>query len=275
MSIFAIILTAILEQKRLLNNIRGIFNKYLQNYIEFFTTKPVASQRDIRYIYLFACLPIIFILAVIGFLLSYNIFLYSIFKLILFIFCVHILTWKEQAKTSTANYSYINTYAINFFAVLFWYLVIPAAIGAICYLIIIAISNSFKEKGLDSIIYNVTVDKMLFYANIIPYTLLYMFIALAGNFEEVTHFVVEQRKNFSKSFFYLENVLHEVILISIGKEKFRLAQEIYNPDDTTETNLLQSEKFNPTINSYITAILYRSGLFFIGLIAIISIANIL
>ena len=275
MSIFAIILTALLEQKRLLNNIRAIFNKYLESYIEFFTNRTVSSQREIRYIYLFACLPVIFVLGILGFLLSHHILFYSILKLVLFIFCIHILTWKEQAKTTTDNYSYINTYAINFFSVLFWYLVIPASIGAVCYLIIIAISNSFKEKGLDSVIYNVTVDKMLFYANVIPYTLLYMFIALAGNFEEVTHFIIAQRKHFTKSFFYLENVLHEIILIAIGKEKFQLAQEIYNPDDATEANLLQAEKFNPKINSYIIAILYRTGLFFIGLIAIISIANIL
>lgn len=275
MSIFAIILTAFLEQKHLLNNIRKLFNKYLQLYIDFFTNRPVSSQREIRYIYLFACLPIIFILGAIGFILSYNIFAYFIFKLLIFMLCVHILTWKEQAKTSTNNYSYINTYAINFFAVLFWYLVIPAAIGAICYLIIITISNNFRDKGLDSVIYNVTVDKMLFYANVAPYTLLYILIALAGNFEEVTHFIVEQRKNINKSSFFLENILHEIILIAIGKEKFRLAQENYNPDDITEANLLQAEKFNPKINSYITAILYRAGLFFIGLIAIVSIANIL
>jgi hypothetical protein len=273
MSIFAIILTAFLEQKRLLNNIRNKFNKYLQSYIEFFTNRPIYTQREIRYIYLFACLPIIVVLGVIGFLLSYNLFLYFIFKLMLFIVSVNILTWKEQAKTSTDSYSYINTFAINFFATLFWFLIIPTAIGSICYLVIIAISNNFKEKGLDSVIYNVTVDKMLFYTNVIPYTLLCIFIALAGNFEEATHFIVAQRKSFIKSNLYLDNVLREVILIAIGKEKFQKTQEIYNLDDTTEGNLLQTEKFNPQINSYITAILYRAGLFFIGLIAIISIAN--
>jgi hypothetical protein len=137
------------------------------------------------------------------------------------------------------------------------------------------ISNEFKHKGLDSVIYNVVVDKILFYANVVPYSVLFLFIAIAGNFEDVTHYLVEQRKNFVKSFFFLENTLREIIFIAIGKEKFKLNTEINRYNEATEAYAPDAEKFNPKINAYIVAILYRAGIFFIAIVGIISIANLL
>lgn len=278
MPLISIILTAFLEQRSLLNKARRGFNNQILRYIGFFISRPVETQRQIRYIYLFACLPIVLILLGLELVVApHHRFIYTLLKLVLFVFGVQVLTWKEQSKTEAGakNHSFIETYAVNFFAALFWYLVLPAAIGLMCYLIITAISNEFKRQNLDSVIYNVVVDKMLFYANIIPYSLLFLFIAIAGNFEDVTHYIVEQRKNFAKSFFFLENTLKEVIFIAIGKEKFQLSSDINDYNETTEANELGTEKFNPKINAYIVAILYRSGIFFVVLIGLISIANLL
>lgn len=278
MPIFALVITAILERQNLITKARGVFNNQILRYISFFMTRSVDTQRQIRYIYLFACLPIVLILLGLKLVVSpHHFVIYMIIKLIFFILCVQILTWKEQSKaeSKTNNYSFIDTYAIYFFSALFWYLVLPACIGLLCYVIITAISNEYKNKELDSVIYNVVVDKMLFYANVIPYSFLFLFIAIAGNFEDVTHYLLEQRKNFVKSFFFLNNTLREVIFIAIGREKFKLNTEINSYNEATEASELDANKFNPKINAYIVAILYRSGIFFVVIVGIISIANLL
>ncbi|MCC2645808.1 MAG: hypothetical protein K0R94_1586 [Burkholderiales bacterium] len=278
MAIVALVLTVILERYNLLVNIRAGFNNQVLRYISYFTRQPVQIQRQIRFIYLFACLPIILILIGIKSVIAphYPV-LYALIKLFLFILGVHILTWKEQSKTEygARNYFFIETYAVSFFAAFFWFLVLPTGIGLMCYIVITAISNEFKRQGLDSIIYNVVVDKILFYANVIPYLFLFLFIAISGNFEDVTHYLVEQRKNFVKSFFFLEVTLREIIFIAIGKEKFKLSTGINSYNEATEAYDLDAEKFNPKINSYIVAILYRASIFFIALVSIISVANLL
>lgn len=278
MPIFALVLTAILERQNLLNKVRSVFNKQILCYIRFFMKRTVDTQREIRYIYLFACLPVVLLLLGIKIVIApHYLVLYTLIKLILFVLGVQVLTWKEESKTPSKakNYSFIDTYAVYFFATLFWYLVLPANIGLMCYIIITAISNEFKNKGLDSVIYNVVLDKMLFYANVIPYSFLFLFIAIAGNFEDVIHYLVEQRKNFVKSFFFLDNTLREVIFIALGKEKFKLNTEINSYNEATEASELDEDKFNPKINAYIVAILYRAGIFFVVIVGIISIANLL
>jgi hypothetical protein len=278
MPIIALIITVILEQRNLLVKVRSAFNNQILRYISFFMMRNIETQRQIRYIYLFACLPIVLILFGIKVVLAPHYFIfYTLIKLAIFICGIQVLTWKEQSKTESAskNYSFIETYAVSFFAAFFWYLALPAGVGLMCYLIITAISNEFKRKGLDSVIYNVVVDKILFYANVIPYSVLFLFVAIAGNFEDVTHYLVEQRKNFVKSFFFLENTLREIIFIAIGKEKFKLDTQINSYNEATEAYDLDAEKFNPKINAYIVAILYRAGIFFIAIVGIISIANLL
>jgi hypothetical protein len=274
MAIVAILITSFLEQQKLLLNWRDKFIVKLKVYLSFFINRNFNSAHEIRYVYLFACLPVVAVLFLIKLILHKHFLLYFIFKLLVFFLTVEILTWKEEAKIPTAtDYAFINTFANRFFAALFWFLVLPAGIGSISYLIILMLSNELKNKGLDLVVYNVVVDKMLFYANFIPYFLMYIFIAIAGNFEDATHFIVEQRKNFSKSSYFLEQSLREIILIAIGKDKFQVAST--SQIDSLEVGNINSERYNPQVVTYITAILYRTGLFFIGFIFIITLANML
>lgn len=271
MPIFAILLTAFLEQRKLLNGVRDFFKEQLAKYITFFTKRNFSTPRELRFIYLFACLPVLVILMLLKMILIHHWLIYNIINSGLFLLSVEILTWKEEAKNENVadKRAFIHTYASNFFAALFWFLILPSAIGSICYLIIILMSAELKSKGLDLVIYNVVVDKMLFYANFIPYSILFIFIAIAGNFEEVTHYILEQRKNFNKSYYFLENMLHEVILTAIGKDKFQIA--IGANIDDIEAGALTNDKFTPQITAYIVAVLYRAGLFFIGMLAIMCI----
>ncbi|MBP9742109.1 MAG: hypothetical protein KBD37_01990 [Burkholderiales bacterium] len=274
MPILAIIITVICEQKSLLSNMRRKAWEYLEKYVEYFIERPIDTPRKLRLIYLFACLPVIIILLGLKLVLIKHMAIMLIINLFLFMLSIQILTWKEEAKQEEAadKRSFINTYATRFFAPLFWFLILPSAIGSISYLIIICQSAELKARNLDTLIYNHVVDKMLFYANLIPYALLFLLIALAGDFEEVTHYIVEQKKNFSKSFYFLENMLHEIVLIAIGKGKFQIDGTWYTDQGEIEAAVLDDQRFTREITAYIVAILYRASLFFIGIIAVVCIA---
>ncbi len=274
MSLFAIILTSLLEQKKLLGKIRAFFWRYLEIYVGYFTSRQINNQRQLRMIYLFASLPVFIVLFAIKLILFNHQIIYSLLNIFLFVLTVQILTWKNEAKDETTadKRSFIITYAIKFFVPLFCFVALPSAIGSICFLLIVCISAKLKSKNIDLIIYNVVADKMLFYASVIPYTILFGFIALAGDFEEVTHYILEQKNNFTKSFYFLENTLNDIVLIAIGKDKFQLGTKDLETDEI-EAFKLEEEHFTPEITAYIVAVLYRAGLFFIGVIALICIAK--
>ena len=274
MAIFAILITVFLEQKCLLYKVRAWVDKFLREYVAYFAQLTISSKRRLRFIYLFAFVPAICLLIGLKLLFLKFYFISFILDICLFILSVQILTWKEEAKDESLadKRAFINTYATRFFAPLFWFLVLPSAIGSLCYIILIYLSQDFKARKSHLMIYNVVVDKMLFYANIVPYSILFFFIALAGDFEAVTHYVLEQKKHFTNSFYFLENLLNEVVLVAIEKNKFQIAVS-NSIDKEIEAPILDNKYFIPEITAYIVAILYRSGLFFIGLVTMISIVK--
>lgn len=273
MTIIAIIISLFLEQQRLLVKPREFFAKWLTKYLSYFTNKSFKNQRTIRYAYLFSCLPVVAILLTIRILLISHPLLYLIVIVIIFMFSVQLLTWKKKAAEvyNSSNFEeFISMYATGFFAPLLWFVLLPVGVGAVCYLIITQISLELKDKGMDIIVYNVVVDKMLFYANVIPYFVLYVFIAIAGNFEIVFHHILDKRKSFDKSFYFLNNTLHEIILLAIDKDKFQIKQ---NEMDDTESGVVPTERFTPEIKSHIIAILYRAGIFFVGSLVVIMLVR--
>ena len=280
MSITAIIISIILEQYKFLHTARVWFINILKKYISVFADRNLITQRSIRYVYLFACLPIVIGLLALKYILIYiHPFIYFIINTIIFILCINILSWKEEAKSTKPDkehQAFIQTFATRFFATAFWFIILPSAIGAICYLIIFLTSQMLKQQGKDSLVYNEVIDKMLFYVNLPPYLILFLFIAVAGDFEETSHYLVEQRKNFTKSFYFLENLLNEITLIAIGKSKFvESIKDSIDDDGISYTDLQKQNIINPKIIDYIIALLYRSGLIFLILIAIVSIANLI
>jgi hypothetical protein len=132
-------------------------------------------------------------------------------------------------------------------------------------------ATKLRARGEESLVYSVVVDKMLFWINLVPYTVLIIFIAVAGDFEEVMRYALEQRGKVKLSFFYLENVLNEVAFVAIGKDKFAKPHAI--EDDGIEDVRSTNNLFDPKVVDYVVALLYRSGLFFIAFVSIISIIN--
>ena len=168
MFIFAIIITSFLEQKMLLVNLRQRFQMQVNWYIEYFIKRNFKTASQIRYTYFIALVPIIIILLLLKFILSFNlafVIIYKLINLLLFILTINVLTWKQIAKTTNSqnDYHFITHYATHFFAALFWYLILPSAIGSISYMMIMSMSAKLKNKGLDIIVYDLVVDKLLFY----------------------------------------------------------------------------------------------------------------
>ncbi|MCX8514623.1 MAG: hypothetical protein ORN24_03555 [Burkholderiales bacterium] len=274
MLILSILITVILEQLKAVLGLRNKFASLMQRYINFFTAIPIRNQRQLRLMYLYVSVPIILLLVALKFLLIKSHILNFLVNLFLFILSVHILTWKEEAKNanSASDRSFVSTYANKFFAPLFWYIVLPGAIGSICYLVIMQLSVLLKSKNVDLEIYNVVVDKMLFYINIIPYIVLFVFIALASHFEESMYFILDKKAQFHKSFFFLENMLNELVLVAINKERFKI-HENFKYDQEIEASSFSSQRYTPEITAYIVATLYRAGIFFIVLIMFLAIAK--
>jgi hypothetical protein len=271
MYILAILITGALDKHHLLDQIRNIFIRLVDKYFNLFNSYKIINQRQIRYLYLITIVPLILLMALIKISFYKYTLILEVINFILFVLSCQIFTWKYEAENNESDRDYINTYAVRFFAPMFWFLVIPT-FGPICYLFISILSNKVKKKSTDMIVYNMTIDKMLFYANIIPFLVLYFFLAIAGNFEEIFHFVLSKRSELfsTKSFYLLERTLKEVVLISIGKDNF----ETNNSSDFNY-DYSADEKLSPEITPYIVAMLYRTGLFFISVLAIIDLTIIM
>lgn len=274
MYILSILITGILDKHGLLNKIRDEFTNLIMHYLSLFDHYKTKNQRQIRYLYLLVLIPVVIILSLTKIIVLEFHLVGELIDFILFMLSCQIFSWKNEAANNAPVQNFINTYAIKFFAPLFWFLVIPT-FGPIAYLIVTLISMKIKDKSPDLIVYNMTVDKMLFYINIIPFLALYFFLAIAGNFEEILHFVLSKKSEFkTKSFYFLENTLKDVILISIGKSTFQnnvLSSEV---DDFSQDYIIE-EKLSTELNPYIVAILYRTGLFFISVLAIIDLTVIM
>lgn len=278
MSFLAIIAAFFTEQYKVLYTPKKWFRNKITQYAGFFVNRDFHTVREIRMQFLIALIPFIIatLLLYIMPLTNWHI-PYFIINAILFILSVDILGWKQEAKHSIKEREYVGfvqSFATNFFAATFWFILLPSVLGTICYLTLTAMGNLLRSRGEQSAVYIMVVDKMLFWINLVPYSVLIMFIAIAGDFEEVMHYVVSQRNKVKVSFYYLENVLSEVAFLAIGKDKFAKTISRYQ-DDTIEDYRSNKDKLNPEIIKYVVALLYRVGIFFISSIIIISLVELL
>lgn len=276
MSFLAILLTIFLERQKVLGGVRIWFNSKIDQYANLFVNRDFQTVREIRLHFIFALIPFLLItLALMILPYSRHHISYFLINCFFFILCCDILGWKEEAKTTNRGnefQQFVQTYATKFFATTFWFIVLPSVLGAICYLVLTAMGNKLRARGEESVVYSVVVDKMLFWINIVPYTVLAIFIAAAGDFEEVMRYMLEQRGKVKLSFFYLETVLNEVTFRAIGKDKFAKANVNFE-DDGIEDIRKSDNLFDPKVVDYVVALLYRAGLFFITAITVISVLN--
>lgn len=277
MSFLVIIITLILDQRKLLGGVRKWFNQKIEEYANLFVNRDFNTVREIRLQFVLALIPFL-IITLILMLLPYGRLhiTYFLINCFFFVLCSDILGWKEEAKTTNRGnefQQFIQTYATRFFATTFWFIILPSVLGSICYLVLTVMGNKLRARSEESMVYSVVVDKMLFWVNIIPYTVLFIFIAITGDFEEVMRYILDQRGKVKVSHFYLENLLNELVFIAIGKDKFTKNHGNNTENDGIEDLGNQNNLFDPKVVDYVVALLYRSGISFILAITIISIVS--
>jgi len=277
MTIIGVLIAALLEQQKLyITKVRAYVARGILCYVGFFINREFKNQREIRMSYAIAIIPLLLILTLLKILLFKHILIGFLINLVILVLFVEVLVWKEEAKELTPahkNFAFIHTFATKFFAPLFWFWVLPFGLGVISYAIVMLMSQELKNKGLDLVVYNVVVDKMMFYANVVPYTVLYIFIAIAGDFEHVSHYLIGQRKNFTKSFHFLNNLLNDVILIAIDRQRYE--QNSDSTDAEAEAGISGQDNFSLAMAKYVVAVLYRAGLFFLATIVLFSFARLI
>jgi hypothetical protein len=266
-NVIIILIAYFLDRHKLLNNIRLKSNKLFIEYIRLFTKIDFQNQRHIRYAYLYTTLPIIILLSSIHILLNKVLFINYLIDMAIFLLTIDILRWRTEIDNNHNSDNFIIAYATKFFIPTFWFIVLPYGIGSTCYLAIMLLSIELKNKIADSVVYNTVVDKMLFYANVVPYFVLFFFIAIASNFENVFHHMIAEVKKLNKSFYALNNLLNAIILIAIDDNKFK---NMINNDNLADSGLDIENNLQIYSNDYVKALLYRTGIFFIGVYSIIQ-----
>jgi hypothetical protein len=266
-NVITILITYFLDKHGLLDKIRLQSNKFFLNYIKFFIKQDFINQRHIRYTYLYTTLPIIISLTLINMIIVKVFFIKYLLSMFVFIITVDMLRWQFESKNNKSDYVAIIAYATKFFVPVFWFILLPYGIGSTCYLIIIILSIELKNKIADSVVYNTVVDKMLFYINVVPYFLLFFFIAIASNFENISHHILSKIKNLNKSFYSLNNLLTEIILIATDDSNFKNSVD---NDNLADSGLDTIDNMQIHVDEYVKALLYRAGIFFIGTYSIIQ-----
>ncbi len=275
MSIIAIIINFFIEYKGFSTSIKKWFSGRITAYANLFMKKEFQTVRQIRLNFIIAMIPFAVATIILKSLhLNHLSWLYPVENGILYILCVDMLGWKNEAKQANRKNTYqsfVQSYATNFFATTIWFILLPSVLGSICYLTLTAMANILRQRSSDSAVYAMVIDKMLFWINVLPYTLLITLIAITGDFESVMHHMLTQKNKIKVSYLYLENLLNDVAYIAIGKDKFRNNRNYHNEDGFEVIE--RKNVYDPQIVDYIVALLYRSGAFFILGIAALFIAE--
>lgn len=261
MVILALIITGILENFAVINILQAKFRQAIQALAKLVAQITPKNQIQIRYLYVLTCISILLIALILKLVFNYYVFVILLLNIVVCILSIKVLKWKDIHDEIGIN-NRGTIYAREFFVPLFWFLITPLGVGAICYLAINQLSEELKKKVSDSMVYDITIDRVLFYINLVPYSLLYLLIAIAGNFEEVSHYLIAQKKHHNKSFYFLNNLLEEVILIASNQPYVVKDQYAVSQSNTFITD-----------NAKSVATLYRCTLFFVGIIILITLTS--
>lgn len=261
MVIIALLITLLVENLQFIAKLQELFKLAINKLAKLISQITPRNQIQIRYLYLLTCVSILLVALIIKVMFNYYFFIILLFNLITCILTIKVLKWRDISDNNHIN-SRGAIYAREFFVPLFWFLITPLGAGAICYLAINQLNDELKKKVTDSMVYDITIDRVLFYINLVPYSLLYILIAVAGNFEEVSHYLIAQKKFHNKSFYFLNNLLEEVILIASNQP-----YTVKNQYTTSESNTIIVD------NAKSVATLHRCSLFFVGIIGLITLTS--
>lgn len=279
MTFLSILLVLFLERQNLLATPRKKFMVLLNKYVDFFTNQDFKSTQGIEFRLAFMLLPVVVFAIITQIIKVYagSVVAFAIY-LIIYALIVDIRSWRKlmgscSSTDTNKSMDFISYYATRCFAVTFWFAVLPGISGALAYVLLMLAADKLRDKHLDNVVYATIIDKILFWINLPAYTVLVVYLALVGEFEEVTRALVEKFK-YNVSYYYLQSLLRELLFVSIGIDKFKKeASEM--DDDVTETMAVSSEQYSSEVSKYLAAVLYRCSIAFTSTIFLVTIAGLL
>lgn len=268
MTAIIIILAFYLEKIQVVQLFKKNVQRLLYAYINFFLKEKFHSTFQMRLYFLGLVIPITFLLIGLMILTS-KIFglLYFLLNLIAYIACVDfsifdVFRSKEQVSDLK---QVVADYASSFFACSFWFVVLPGPIGIVLYFILVHVAQQLKANRQELLIYNLVIDKMLFWLNLFPYALLSTMFGLVGNFEKSLSYLLEHFK-YKISSFYLENILYELSLAAVDKKQ--TIMDDYGYQSLTDCNVVSQDDIRSVV-----ALLYRCTVLFVFIIFLLNISH--
>ena len=230
----------------------------------FFLKEKFHSTLQMR-IYFFSLIVPILIMLIVLMLITSKItgILYFMLNFVAYVSCTNFALFSDLKNDIIDIKQVVYNYAKGFFASSFWFVVLPGPIGVVIYFILTNVSDRLKVNKQDLLIYNLVIDKMLFWLNLLPYMLLSCLFALVGNFEQVFFYAIKNFK-YKISAFYLEDFLFELSLLAVDNKKNII-------DDYGYQAISHYSYIDQNGVDRITALLYRVTLFFVAIILITTV----
>lgn len=268
MTAIIIVLAFYLEKIQVVQLFKKNVQRLLHAYINFFLKEKFHSTFQMRLYFLGLVIPITFLLIGLMILTS-KIFglLYFLLNLIAYIACVDFSIFDVfRSKEQVSDLKQVVTdYASSFFACSFWFVVLPGPIGIVLYFILVHVAQQLKANRQELLIYNLVIDKMLFWINLFPYALLSTMFGLVGNFEKSLSYLLEHFK-YKISSFYLENILYELSLAAVDKKQ--TIMDDYGYQSLTDCNVVSQDDIRSVV-----ALLYRCTVLFVFIIFLLNISH--
>lgn len=268
MTAIIIVLAFYLEKIQVVQLFKKNVQRLLHAYINFFLKEKFHSTFQMRLYFLGLVIPITFLLIGLMILTS-KIFglLYFLLNLVAYIACVDFSifgVFRNKDKVSDLK-QVVTDYASSFFACSFWFVVLPGPIGIVLYFILVHVAQQLKANCQELLIYNLVIDKMLFWLNLFPYALLSTMFGLVGNFEKSLSYLLEHFK-YKISSFYLENILYELSLAAVDKKQ--TVMDDYGYQSLTDYNIVSQDDIRSVV-----ALLYRCTVLFVFIIFLLNISH--
>jgi membrane protein required for beta-lactamase induction len=242
--------------------------RVLQAYIDFFLKERFQSTFQMRLYFLGLVIPI-FTLLVGLMIITSKIFglLYFLLNFVAYLSCVDFsIFYRLREKDNIVDLKQVvYDYSGNFFACSFWFVALPGPLGVVLYFILVHVSDRLKANKQELLIYNLVIDKMLFWLNLFPYSLLSVMFALVGNFERVISYLLDNFK-YKISSFYLENFLFELSLSAVDKKQ--VITDDYGYQSVADCNNISKDEVYSVV-----ALLYRCTVLFVLMILMLNLSH--
>jgi len=272
MSSISIIIAYLLDKYIRQSKIKQFYFRLIARYSNLFTSKKPRSVKHIRQSFIFSIIPILAIGIALSVLFDNTIGYFFFFIFNTFIFCLacDFYSWRNVPHNNADDKLIsrtIHSFMTHQFALVIYFLIMPSISGVVIYTLLNTSAQTIKKNNTESLVQFDVVDKMLFWLNLIPYSIMFVFISLAGDFDSTIYTLLKQKNKFKISSYYLEQLLNQLVLNSVRKTDTDLNDEV-NESGLTKNNVYEINFYN-----HVKALLFRAFIMIFICIIILSIVH--